>query len=210
MQTPQSVTAAAAAPAGLPQLPARPAAATAAADAAAKRASAASLAASNASAPSNRSVVNNGPAVKQAAGEIAEAAGLAMADAGVPQTSGQTVKQPLEQLSTNGQADSKPGVQRSPKASPKKAVPAVSAKDVSLKAVNLGRLLSAAHARLLESVIPTGHEGDLFAVSSFTALSSLSLSNVSKGVLHEVKQCNLHGVEHAFRSSKPMISTMNS
>lgn len=143
MQVPQSVAAAAAAPAGLPQLPARPAAATAAADAAARRASAASLAASDASAPSNRSAVNNGPAIKQAAGEIAEAAGLAMADAGVPQTSGQTVKQPLGQSqAANGQADDKPASQGLSKASPKKAVPAASAKDVSSTSADVWDLLS--------------------------------------------------------------------
>ena len=155
MQIPQTVTAAAAAPAGLPQLPARPAAATAAADAAAKRASAASLAASNASAPFNRSVVNNGPAIKQAAGGIAEAAGLAMADAGPPQTSGQTVKQPLgPSQAANGQADGQPEGQKSSKASPKKAVAAASAKDVSLTAINWKCLLSTVFARSLESLFP--------------------------------------------------------
>lgn len=139
LQLPQSVTAAAAAPAGLPQLPARPAAATAAADAAAKRASAASLAASNGSAPSNRSAVNIGPAIKQAAGEIAEAAGLAMADAGIPQTSGQSVKEPLGQSqAANGQADGRLASQGAPKSSPKRAVPAASAKDVSYKYAVMG------------------------------------------------------------------------
>lgn len=136
MQAPQSVTAAAAAPAGLPQLPARPAAAKAAADAAARRANAASLATSNSTAPSNRSVVNNGPAIKQAAEEIAEAAGLAMADAGVPQTSGQTGKAPLQQsqvLNGSGLANGKPGVTGLSKTSPKNFVPAAaSAKDVSV------------------------------------------------------------------------------
>lgn len=135
MQAPQSVTAAAAAPAGLPQLPTRPAAAKAAADAAAKRATAASLAMSNGSAPSNRSVVNNGPAIKQAAEEIAEAAGLAMADAGVPQTSGQTGKAPLQQsqaVNGSGLANGKSGANGLLKNSVKNAVPAAaSAKDVS-------------------------------------------------------------------------------
>ena len=140
MQVPQSVAAAAAAPAGLPQLPARPAAGKATADAAASRANAASLATSNGTAHSNLSVVNNGPAIKQAAGEIAEAAGLVMADAGVPQTSGQSVngqtgKEPLHQsqaVNGNGLAGVKPGANGLPKTTPKNAVPAASAKDVSV------------------------------------------------------------------------------
>lgn len=139
LQAPQSVAAAAAAPAGVPQLPARPAAATAAASAAAKRANAASLAATNSSAPSNGSAVNNGPAIQQAAGEIAEAAGLAMVDAGVPQTSGQTSvqngKEPVRQsqaVNGNGLSGPQPGANGLPRALPNKAVPAASAKDVSV------------------------------------------------------------------------------
>ena len=137
LQIPQSVTAAAATPAGLPQLPARPAAATAAAEAAAKRATAGSLAASNSSAPSNRSAVNNGPAITQAAEEIAKEAGLVMADAGIPQTSGHSAKEPLgHSQAANGHADGLPrGVLRT---SPKKSVPAASAKDVSSRSAVCG------------------------------------------------------------------------
>lgn len=91
-QKPASAAAAAAAPAGLPQLPARPPAAQAAAQAAAKRASTASIAASGNDTERKQdtgsATVNNGPAIKQAAEEIKDAAGLVMADAGVPQTSG--------------------------------------------------------------------------------------------------------------------------
>lgn len=91
-QKPASAAAAAAAPAGLPQLPARPPAAQAAAQAAAKRAATASIAASGndeeSKQESGAAAVNNGPAIKQAAEEIKDAAGLVMADAGVPQTSG--------------------------------------------------------------------------------------------------------------------------
>ena len=66
-----------------------------------------------------------------------------MADAGVPQTSGQTVKQPLGQSqAANGQADDKPASQGLSKASPKKAVPAASAKDVSSTSADVWDLLS--------------------------------------------------------------------
>ncbi|KAL3161796.1 hypothetical protein ABBQ38_008888 [Trebouxia sp. C0009 RCD-2024] len=173
LQAPQSVTAAAAAPAGLPQLPTRPAAAKAAADAAAKRATAASLAMSNGSAPSNRSVVNNGPAIKQAAEEIAEAAGLAMADAGVPQTSGQTGKAPLQQsqaVNGSGLANGKSGANGLLKNSVKNAVPAAaSAKDVALKAK-----IEAEFSRLMAQGGMSANEAALIAVKNVgTAQASM-------------------------------------
>ena len=93
------------APAGVPKLPARPPAAAAAAGAASRRAAAAAAAASGSSTvnatPASTSngasqngelddgqQVNIGPAIKQAAAEIAHEAGLAMADAGIPLSSG--------------------------------------------------------------------------------------------------------------------------
>lgn len=167
-QAPQSVAAAAAAPAGVPQLPARPAAATAAASAAAKRANAASLAATNSSAPSNGSAVNNGPAIQQAAGEIAEAAGLAMVDAGVPKTSGQTSvqngKEPVRQsqaVNGNGLSGPQPGANGLPRALPNKAVPAASAKDVALKAK-----IEAEFTRLMAQGGMSANEAALTAVKN--------------------------------------------
>lgn len=130
---PQSATAAAGAPAGVPQLPARPAAATAAAEAAAKRAAAASVAASDSSGATNTSAVNNGPAIKQAAGEIADAAGLAMADAGIPQTSGQSMNGTAgHSQAANGHAGTSPAPKGPSKQLPTQPVPAASAKDVSM------------------------------------------------------------------------------
>ena len=120
--------------AGLPKLPARPSAASAAADAAARRASAGSLAAagSHASTPATESssgngAVNNGPAIKEAAKEIAREAGLVMADAGVPQSSasGQGASASTPQSAANGHA------KLVPEAAPQTAGSAPSAKDVS-------------------------------------------------------------------------------
>ncbi len=118
--------------AGLPKLPARPSAATAAADAASRRAAQASAAASGSStsadsAPSS-GAVNNGPAIQEAAKEIAHEAGLVMADAGVPQSSassGQGASEAGPQAVANGHAS------KAINAAPKKAAPAPSAKDVS-------------------------------------------------------------------------------
>lgn len=83
-----------------------------------------------------------------------------MADAGVPQTSGQTVKQPL------GQSQGKPALQGLPKASPKKAAPAASAKDVSSKSADVQDSLSVAIGRFSTGVAPTGRECGVLAMLS--------------------------------------------
>lgn len=116
--------------AGLPKLPARPTAAAAAADAASRRAAQASAAASgsssSAASASPSGAVNNGPAIQEAAKEIAHEAGLVMADAGVPQSSGQGASEAAgPQAVANGHAS------KAINALPKKAAPAPSAKDVS-------------------------------------------------------------------------------
>ncbi len=118
--------------AGLPKLPARPPAATAAADAASRRAAQASAAVSGSSTSADSAsysgAVNNGPAIQEAAKEIAHEAGLVMADAGVPQSSGSSGQGAGEagpQTVANGHAS------KAIHAAPKKAAPAPSAKDVS-------------------------------------------------------------------------------
>jgi len=118
--------------AGLPKLPTRPSAATAAADAASRRAAQAAAAASGSSTPadsaSSSGAVNNGPAIQEAAKEIAHEAGLVMADAGVPQSSASSAHGAGEaglQAVANGHAS------KAINAAPKKAAPAPSAKDVS-------------------------------------------------------------------------------
>lgn len=127
-------------PAGLSS---RPPAATAAAEAAAKRAAAVSAAATGSSttAPAaTSSAVNNGPAIKEAAAEIAHEAGLVMADAGVPLASGQGANGAGPPAAAIGNA-SKP-VSKAP---PSKAVPKASAKDVALKSkieAEFGRLMA--------------------------------------------------------------------
>ncbi len=118
--------------AGLPKLPTRPSAATAAADAASRRAAQASAAASGSStsadSASSTGAINNGPAIQEAAKEIAHEAGLVMADAGVPQSSASSAHGAGEagpQAVANGHAS------KAINAVPKKAAPAPSAKDVS-------------------------------------------------------------------------------
>ena len=117
---------------GLPKLPARPSAASAAADAASRRAAQASAGASgnisSADSASSSGAVNNGPAIQEAAKEIAHEAGLVMADAGVPQSSassGQGAGEAGPQALANGHAS------KAINAAPKKTAPAPSAKDVS-------------------------------------------------------------------------------
>ena len=139
--------------AGLPKLPTRPSAATAAADAASRRAAQTSAAASgsniSADSVSSSGAVNNGPAIQEAAKEIAHEAGLVMADAGVPQSSassGQGAGEAGPQAVANGHAS------KAINAAPKKTAPAPSAKDVSC---NLDHFST---QKLLSNISPTQPE----------------------------------------------------
>ena len=114
--------------AGLPKLPTRPPAADAASRRAAQASAAASGSSTSADAASSSGAINNGPAIQEAAKEIAHEAGLVMADAGVPQSSASSAHGAGEagpQAVANGHAS------KAINAVPKKAAPAPSAKDVS-------------------------------------------------------------------------------
>ncbi|DBA79681.1 hypothetical protein WJX77_012191 [Trebouxia sp. C0004] len=156
--------------AGLPKLPARPSAATAAADAASRRAAQASAAASasNTSADyaSSSGIVNNGPAIQEAAKEIAHEAGLVMADAGLSQSctsAGQGAIEAGPQAVANGHAS------KAINAVPKKAAPAPSAKDAALKSK-----IEAEFTRLMAQGGMSPNEAALIAVKNVaTAQTSL-------------------------------------
>lgn len=156
--------------AGLPKLPARPSAASAAADAASRRAAQASAAASgntsSADPASSSGAVNNGPAIQEAAKEIAHEAGLVMADAGVPQSSassGQGAGEAAPQALANGHAS------KAINAAPKKTAPAPSAKDAALKSK-----IEAEFTRLMAQGGMSPNEAALVAVKNVaTAQTSL-------------------------------------